>query len=133
MAVPTQQQIIAIFNTHFGEFLDDIIRVFPLEESIHKAKKYIDTITAADPRMVITIWKCTVVAGYESQVMAGNIDFFINKDYTADLARFGAASEKLLQTINELRSKIRALDEDNKGKTVKYIQNLTNISRMFNA
>jgi hypothetical protein len=131
MAAPTQKQIVDIFNTHFGEFLDDIIRVFPLEESIHKAKTYINTITAKDPRMVITIWKCTVVAGYESQVMAGNIDFFINKDYTADLAKFGAASDKLLQTINDLRSKIRDLDEDNKAKTVKYMQNLTNISRMF--
>lgn len=126
----TKKQIADVFNNHFSDFLDDIITVFPLEESIRRAKAYISTITKTDPYMVITIWKYKIAAGYESQIMSGNIDFFIEKDYTADLASFGASADKFLQTINDLRGKIREMSDSNKEKTVKYIQNLTNIARM---
>jgi len=127
----TQSQVIEVFNNHFSEFLKDIITVFPTEESILRTKKYMETVIATDKRMIITIWKCKIVAGFEGQIMAGNIDFFINKDYSADLAGFGASSEKILQAINDLRGKIAAMSDENKAKTAKYIQNLTQISHMY--
>lgn len=126
----TSKQLITAFNEYFMDFINDIVRIFPYEEPILRAKSSIESIIKLDPKMLIIIWKYRIVAGYLEQINAGNIDFFIYKDYSEDLKTMGAGSDKVLQSINDLRSKIAAMSADNKNKTILYIQNLTKLANI---
>ena len=44
------------FNTHLLEFLDDIIRIYPDNQDIAKAKTSIETIKKANPAIIIKAW-----------------------------------------------------------------------------
>ena len=129
MASASTKQFVTAFNDYFMDFINDIVLIFPYEEPILRAKASVESIIKLDYKMLITVWKYYIVAGYENQINAGNIDFFITKDYSDDL-RSVSGAEKILQSINDLRSKISGMSDDNKAKTILYIQNLTKIAKM---
>ena len=59
-----------------------------------------------------------------------NINFFITKDYSSDLAK-NDNSDKIMEAINRLREPIRKMSHENQAKTMKYIQNLTKLASMY--
>lgn len=122
--------IITAFNDHFIEFLDDIITVFPEDPDILASKNSLLLIRKANPRLIIQIWNSYIVGKYKAMIDAGNIDFFINKDYTNDLVH-ADNSKKIVEVIDRLRSPIKSMTVEEQGKTMKYIQNLTKLSTIY--
>jgi len=122
--------ILTAFNDHFMEFLDDIIRVFPDDSDILASKNSVTLIRKANPRLIIQIWNSYVVGKYREVIEAGNIDFFINKDYTDDLLH-ADNSKKIVEVIDRLRNPIKMMTPEDQGKTMKYIQNLTKLSAIY--
>lgn len=122
--------IITAFNDHFIEFLDDIITVFPEDLDILASKNSLLLIRKANPRLIIQIWNSYIVGKYKAMIDAGNIDFFINKDYTNDLVH-ADNSKKIVEVIDRLRSPIKSMTVEEQGKTMKYIQNLTKLSTIY--
>jgi len=121
--------ILAAFNDHFIEFVSDIQNVFPNDPDILATKNILSTVRRANPKMIVKIWKTYVVGKYKSEIEAGNIDFFINKDYAGDVS-VASNSDKIMDSINRLREPIKHMTPDNQAKTMKYIQNLTKMSMM---
>ena len=76
------------------------------------------------------IWKTHIVDKYIQQIQAGNISFFMDKDYSDDLSR-NYFSGKIMEGIDRLRAPIKAMSLDNQQKTMKYIQNLTQLSILY--
>lgn len=122
--------ILTAFNDHFIEFLDDIITVFPEDPDILASKNSMLLIRKANPRLIIQIWNSYVVGKYKSMIDAGNIDFFINKDYTDDLVH-ADNSKKIVEVIDRLRNPIKSMIPEDQAKTMKYIQNLTKLSTIY--
>jgi hypothetical protein len=86
-------------------------------------------IRKANPKMIVKIWKNFIVEKYQSEIEAGNLDFFMEKDYSQDVA--GAEnSGKIMEAINRLRSPIKQMTPENQQKTMKYIQNLTKLAAL---
>jgi hypothetical protein len=127
----TRKDIYPIFNTQFMEFIDDILTIFPYDESIIKAKNYMGTLIYADATILIEIWIYHVIQKYESHILNGDISFFIEKDYAEETKSLGSSADKVMASINDLRSKIRQMSPSNKNKTIQYMQNLTTISNMY--
>lgn len=123
-------KILPIFNKHFLEFLDDISSVFPDNVDIITAKNGILAIKKINPTIIVKIWQKHIVEPYLTQIQGGNIDFFIHKDYTTDLATTDN-SDKILESINRLRDPIRQMSLEDQKKSMKYIQNLTKLSICF--
>jgi hypothetical protein len=121
--------IVTAFNNHFTEFLDDIQSVFPEDQDIQVAKNSLLAIRKANPRLIVKIWNTFIVGKYKSEIENGNIDFFLNKDYSQDLASADNAG-KILESIDRLREPIRSMSQENKSKCIKYIQNLTKLAAM---
>ena len=44
------------FNTHFIDFVDDIIRIYPDNQDILKLKTSFETIKKADPSLTVKAW-----------------------------------------------------------------------------
>jgi hypothetical protein len=121
--------ILTAFNDHFMEFLSDIQSVFPEDPDILTAKNALSAIRKANPKMIVKIWKTFIADKYRDQIMNGDIGFFINKDYSEDVANSNS-SDKIMDSINRLREPVRNMSQENQAKTMKYIQNLTKLSAL---
>ena len=122
--------ILGAFNDHFFEFVTDIQNVFPNDPDILTAKNALSTIRKANPKLLSKIWTKCVVGPYKQQIEDGDINFFINKDYSTDLS-VNDNSDKIMEAINRLRNPISQMSAENQAKTMKYIQNLTKLSALI--
>ena len=57
--------------------------------------------------------------------------FFINKDYSNDCARHGHG-QKIIDAIDRLREPVKNMNEPDQLKTMKYVQNLSNLCYEYN-
>jgi hypothetical protein len=121
--------ILTAFNDHFIEFVSDIQNVFPEDADILTAKNALLTVRKANPKMIVKIWNAFIVGKYKGEIEAGNIDFFINKDYSTDVSS-ASNSDKIMESINRLREPIKNMCPDNQSKVMKYIQNLTKLAEL---
>jgi hypothetical protein len=124
--------ILTAFNDHFIEFVSDIISVFPDDIDIISAKNSFLLIRKANPKMIIKIWHKYVVEKYESEIDTGDIGFFINKDYTADLSN-AENSDKIMESIDRLRNPVKLMNDAEQKITMQYIQNLKKLSVIYNS
>lgn len=121
--------ILTAFNDHFLEFVNDVHAVFPEDADILSAKNSLITIRKANPKMIVKIWNTFIVGKYKAEIEAGDLDFFMNKDYSSDLA-VSQNPDKIVESINRLRDPIRNMSPDNQAKVLKYIQNLTKLAEL---
>ena len=121
--------ILTTFNEHFMDFLNDIQNVFPEDPDILTAKNGLIAIRKANPKMIVKIWKLFIADKYRNEIEAGDISFFINKDYSEDIAN-SSGSDKIMESINRLSEPIKNMSHENQCKSIKYIQNLTKLSAL---
>jgi hypothetical protein len=121
--------ILTAFNDHFMDFVSDIQSVFPNDVDILTAKNSLLAIRKANPKMIVKIWNSCIVSKYKHEIEAGNISFFINKDYSEDVSE-AQNSDKIMEIIDKFREPIRQMTAVNQSKTMKYIQNLTKLAAL---
>jgi len=124
--------ILKTFNKQMTEFIEDINNLFPGEKDIIVLTTFMKTIMYGKPRMIINSWYIYVTEKYYEQIDNGEIQYFLNKDYSEDLEN-SDNSREILEAIDKLRSTLkRAFDEDlNREKTIKYVQNLSKLSNLY--
>ena len=125
-----KSEILGAFNNHISDFFNDVSIIFPDNNDIKLAKTSLASIRKVNPRLVVTIWKEYIVDKYKDEIENGNIDFFLNKNYSSDLKDVGQAST-ILEKIDTLREPISEMGEENLIKTKEYVQNLTKICSMY--
>ena len=121
--------ILTAFNDHFVEFVTDVQNVFPDDVDLLTAKNSLIAIRKVNPKMIVKIWNIYIVNKYSKEIEEGNIDFFINKDYSQDLSS-SQNSDKIMESINRLRDPVKQMNPTDQEKTMKYIQNLTKLAKM---
>ena len=121
--------ILSAFNDHFIEFVNDVHCVFPDDVDILATKNTLTTIRKLNPKMIVKIWNSFIVSKYKSEIEAGNIEFFINKDYSQDVS-VSTNSDKIMEAIDRLREPIKNMSVENQAKVMKYIKNLTKLSQL---
>jgi DNA polymerase/3'-5' exonuclease PolX len=121
--------ILAAFNDHFVDFVTDIHNVFPDDVDVLTAKNSLLTIRKLNPKMIVKIWNTFIVGKYKKEIEAGDLSFFIDKDYADDVSS-AQNSDKIIESINRLRNPVKQMSAENQTKVMKYIQNLTKLSAM---
>jgi hypothetical protein len=124
--------ILRTFNTHFVDFIDDIIKVIPENSDILAAKSFFEITKKANPTLIIKIWFSLIYSPYTTIIDSGDLEFFINKNYAEDLSTM-QNSKEILKAIDSLRDPIRNMTETNKTHCLKYIQNLCKLSAVYNS
>ena len=117
------------FNTHLIEFFDDLLIIFPNEKDISIGKNSCQTLIKMNITTILKMWY-TYSSPYNNQIERGDISFFMEKDYSSDLKKTYVTVDAE-DVIKRLRDPIRLLDNANKEKAMKYIQNLTKLSKLF--
>jgi hypothetical protein len=106
--------IATTFNKQLTDFFKLIQYQLPENTDIRDAASYVDTVRRTNPRLMIIMWKNFVTVPYGDEIKAGNIDFFLNKDYSSDLSDIAMITErdkqKIIDVINNgLREPMRQL------------------------
>jgi len=122
--------ILSTFITQLTECLDDISTVYDKDKRFMKCKRYVNGIKIANPSLLIKSWKSFIADKYDKQIEEGDFEYFLEKDYSEDLSSVEINST-VESTITELRSVIRDMSPDNKSKSLKYVQNLTKLSKLY--
>jgi len=125
-----KSQILRTFNDHFIELVDDIIRVFPNNTDIKTLKTAFIKIRRANPRLILTTIKSSVLEIYRDQIENGNLDFFIEKDYTCDFDNM-KNGKTIVSKIDQLRDCVRKMTDEDKKNVVKYFHNLLKLSDLY--
>ena len=124
--------IVGAFNQHFMELVDDIARSFPDDVDIASAKNSFILIKKANPKLLIKAWDSFVVSKYKSEIENGDISYFLNKDYSEDIS-VSSSSKQISDAIDRLRRPIKEMDSQDQMKIIKYMQNLSKLTEMYNA
>jgi len=119
------------FNNHLIDFINDLLIVFPNDIDLKTVKKAISTLSKINPRAIIRMWQ-EYSNKYTFQIEQGDISFFIENEYDKELKKL-EDSDDVNKIIERLREPIRNMDAKNKDKAMKYIQNLTKISKLYYA
>jgi hypothetical protein len=122
--------LLRAFNNHFFDFLDDIITIVPDNDDIPAARTSFSTIKKANPTAIVKVWYKFIYSRYNDVIKNGDITFFFDKDYYEDINHLSNA-ENVMKIIDTIRSPIREMSDVNRGHTMKYIQNLTELSRLY--
>lgn len=124
--------ILKTFNKQLTEFIEDISQIFPGEKDVIVLSTFMKTVMYGKPRAIIDVWYKFISLKYNKEIENGEIEYFLNKDYSEDLQSAPGSSETL-DTINKLRTTIKlAFDQDeNREKTIKYMQNITKLSNLY--
>ena len=122
--------VLRAFNTHLVEFLDDIISIIPGNVGLVTTKNSFEMYKKANPTLLIKIWYSYVYLPYAEIIDKGDLDFFINKDYSEDLS-YLQNSKNILNAIDTLRGQIKEMSETNRNHSLEYIRNLCKLSNMY--
>ena len=131
MESENQKTLKELFCNQLLEFMDDVLTIFPNNLDLKTGKTFIVGLTKVSKRKLIGIWKTSVVDVYEDAIMNGDVEYFINKDYSEDLGEGG--TDKMMSVIEDVRGLIRNTSKENKEKAIKYLQNLTKICKLYYA
>ena len=136
--IPPKSVILKTFLNQFSEFIADVVRIFPDDKDLVATKVYFEGIRKYNPRLILTSWKILVADKYEKEVEKGDFSFFINKDYREDTDEFADKRNwgdydysYINEKINEIREQVSNQTEHNKQQSMKYIINLTRLSKLY--
>jgi hypothetical protein len=126
--------LIRAFNDHLFEFLEDISKLLPENREMMTAIRSFQTVIALNKSIIIKCWYKYVYAKYADVIETGNITFFFEKDYSADLTNM-KNPDKVIEIIDTIRNPVKEICENPKNAeyAIEYIQNLCRLSVAFNA
>ena len=121
------------FNNHLKEFITDITTVLPKDSELRTTKFFLEGLILIKPTQIIKAWKLYIIEPYKLQINKGDYNFFLNKDYTNDIDKAwdDGNSNDILTAISRIRIKLKNLDEIDKKKTIKYVQNLSKLCELY--
>ena len=132
LAAIDKRQVLKAFNDHFIDFLEDVERVFPENVDISSAKHAIVAFRKMNPRLLVMVFHNSIGKMYREEIGSGNLHYFIEKDYAADVQNASNA-DTLIQKINALREPVNNMTESEQEKVITYLNNLVCLSDMYHA
>lgn len=122
--------IISGFNSHFKEFMENVITIFPENRDLKKAQMGLNLIIKGNASMIIKFWCSYIIPKYGEKINEGDLEYFLEKNYSDDLQSTGGDSS-ILDSIEVLRQPIREMGESNKNKCLTYVRNLTKLATVY--
>jgi len=126
--------ILNAFNDHLIEFFNDLILVFPYDLDLKTCLNFIKVYRKMNPKLLIKVWKKYVVNRYQNEINNNNINYFLNKNYSPDIIKTEYDDEivnKMMEVILRLKKYVNQMDDHNKQKSLKYLQNLIKLSELY--
>lgn len=123
--------LLGAFNNQLVLFIEDIAHVLSPEDAAdaRRSSAALKLTIRLSPTMAIKVWS-GYAQQYAADIDAGDIESFIARDYTQDLSN---RDQSWLEACEKIRKCASYLSADNQAKTMKYVQLLTRLCRMYEA
>jgi len=128
---------LSIFNDQFFELMEDILRIFPEKKGLRTTKQVFEASRKMNPRIIMDMLNMYLLKPYEQQILNDDFDFFVNKDYTQDIAilprgeALNEPDEKILRGIDSIRRPLSELPDEDKLKILQYYKNLIQLTSLY--
>jgi hypothetical protein len=127
-----KSSLLKAFTNHLLELLEDIKTLYPSDINIKTAIRLLNNMKKLNPKIIIKGWKACINDEYKKEIEMGDFDFFVTKDYGHDIgAELKQSSGQILEAIEIIKNKFTIMEQKNKDKTIKYVQNLTKICDLY--
>jgi hypothetical protein len=126
----SKSEVLSIFNKQFTEYLKLMVDLFPEDKDIKNTEITLLSLKKMNPRIIIQVWYKYVTTKYKEHIYAGNLDYFIQKNYAEDLTDT-ENSRFILNKIEVLRAPIAKLNPENKERTLVLLKNLSQLSEVY--
>ena len=126
--------ILNAFNDHLIELFNDLILVFPYDLDLKTSLNFIKLYRKLNPKLLIKVWRKYVVNEYKKEINNNNINYFLNKNYSHDIIKTEYNDEivqKMMEVIMRLKKYVNQMNDHNKQKSLKYLQNLIKLSELY--
>ena len=121
--------VLSTFIKQIDEYLDDIAKSYSVDARFSRARLYLEGVKKTNPRLIISTWKTMVTDKYATEIESGDIEYFLNKDFTEEVP--GSYTPTVDSVIQEVRATVRRMSDENKAVSLKYIQNLCRLSNLY--
>jgi len=125
-----KSDILSAFNNHLSELVDELIKIIPNNTDLQISSASLISIRKINPKLPILTWKSYVQDKYEKNILSGNIEYFLEKDYAEDI-KDSNESVHILKKIIIIKDTMKNLDKVNLDKTILYLQNLTKLCNVY--
>lgn len=122
--------ILKTFYNQLFQFLDDILNIIPSDD-IKTSKKYLLSMQSLNPSLIIKIWYNHIEKPYHNEIQNKDINFFLEKDYSADLENLQNASEILNIINNSIREPLKNMTPTNLEHCKTYIKLISELSLKY--
>ena len=119
------------FNNEFILFLDFLINSFKTNDDIKTLKTTITLLTKYNPIKLIYLFNYYVTIPYDTVIQKGDYEYFENKDYSSDVTDLKENAEYVLKTYDNMRKTISKEPIEKKKISMKFIQNLSSLSKLY--
>ena len=121
--------ILSTFIKQMDECIQDIEGIYAMDKRFIKVRLSFETVKKTNPKLILSSWKTMVTDKYEKQIEAGNLDYFLEKNYSEDINEPYTVSTD--NTINEMKNAMSNMSAENKAVSLKYVQNLCKLSKLY--
>lgn len=129
-----RSQILRAFCDHFQEFIDDVLRVFPRDSELRTVANSLAVMRRMNPRMITTVFYKKLAVPYQKEIESGDAAFFIDKNWSGDVAdspENALSRDVVLDKIERMRESVRNMSASDQQKSIQYIKNLAQLSRLY--
>jgi hypothetical protein len=126
--------LVKVFSEQVVELYRDMRIVYPNDTSIKTGLTLVEQIKTFNPKLLISKYKEGVNDEYYDQIVKGDLDFFINKNYEKDVLKagfFGNEAKSHAAWLETIKDLYKQQGEENKKKIKKYFQNFSKICKMY--
>lgn len=128
-----KSQITKAFNKHFFEFMDDVLVIYPESKEIRVARQSFETFRNMNPISIIKAWYSFIYVPYTDEILSGNVDFFVNKDYYGDINGKYDHVDAVMEKIDRVKELVSSMSPENKAHSAKYVLNLSRLSEVYHS
>jgi len=128
-----KSQITKAFNKHFFEFMDDVLAIYPESKEIRVARQSFETFRNMNPISIIKAWYSFIYVPYTDEILSGNVDFFVNKDYYSDINGKSDYVDAIMEKIDRVKELVSTMSAENKAHSAKYVLNLSRLSEVYHS
>ena len=130
--IAQKQLCLKAFGNHFLEWMDWVCELFPNDVDMEKARTALQQVKKYNPKGLITLWYKQIYSRYKKQIDEEDFGFFVVKDYSWDIEEGAAVNaEKALQVIDRIRNELKMLKDEDKAKTMKFVNTLSKLSLIY--
>jgi hypothetical protein len=119
------------FNTLLMDFFKDIQSIYPDNTEISFAADSFEALKRMNPSIIIRAWYSYAYLPYASYIDGGDLDFFLNKDYSEDIDTKSGKKDDFLKMIDKVRKPLSEMDDVNREHTKEYLRKLNKLSQLW--